>query len=306
MKGLNSLVQNAQNINWYPGHMYAGMKKMIGKLATVDCVIEVHDARLPTIGRNTEFKRHLGRIKPHILVLNKKDLADLSKWREVKRKLEENGDKNVILTNLSGSTFEDTGYTKLMTRAVELINESSRNNRMLADHFKIMIVGIPNVGKSSLVNRLRQYHLGLKGEPAKVGAMAGVTRHVDNRVRICARPPIYMIDTPGVLSPSETKDKHNSMRLALCSSINDDRLNPIVVASYLLDYLNFKEDYFYATVLGIFKPVKRIEDLYHLGTTPEAVAAGAYSCKLSNKDLDKFCWHFLKLFRTGVLGKVMF
>lgn len=313
MSKLSGALKSSQGVNWHPGHMYAGMKAMIGKLHTVDCVIEVHDARIPFTGRHTQLRKQLS-IKPRLLVLNKRDLADLSKWDSIKERLHREGDENVLLTDLTGSqfSFRDRGYNLILDDVVKAINNSDRYNRQLMDHFKIMIVGIPNVGKSTLINRLRQLHLGRKGEPAKCGPQAGVTRTVENIIKICSRPPIYTLDTPGVLEPGATRDFDDSMRLALCSTINDTVLDPEQVAKYLLDYLNENQNYSYQRSFDLEQPAKSLDDLFNAAvaleptkSTHSVISTGTRE-SIRVPDSMKICWKFIKEFRAGRYGRVMF
>lgn len=298
-------------VNWHPGHMYSGMQAIIGKLNTVDCVIEVHDARIPTIGRNRKFRRHLGAIKPRILVLNKSDLADLTHWRSVKQRLIDQGDEHVMLTDLSGSelTHDSKGYTNLMNKAVELIRQSDRYNRSLMPFFKIMIVGIPNVGKSTLINRLRQYHLGLKGEATRTGNEAGVTRSVENMVKICPRPLIYSIDTPGILQPSATRDMNQAMKLALCSTINDKAVNSYELAKFLLDHLHNENNFSYLRPFELDIPETNLDELCRsiaIKNYPNYQTKDGSGEATENVNVDKICRMLVKYFRKGLYGKVMF
>lgn len=286
---------------------------MIGKLNTVDGIVEVHDARLPFIGRNKEFRDHLGAIKPRVLVLNKSDLADLSRWDSIKNRLEREGEKNVVLTDLSGSDFgfNTRGYNTLIQTIVDAINHSERNNRQATERFKLMVVGIPNVGKSSLINRLRQLHVGFGGEPAKVGPSAGVTRRVEQMIRICSRPPIYSLDTPGVLQPSTVKNRAQSMQMALCSSINDTVLEPLELARYLLAYLNEQENYSYSNFFQMNQQsVTSIEEFVRAvivnNDMIDKIRTVNGNQVVELPDVDKICWRFIKAFRKGCFGKVMF
>lgn len=303
-------VKGNQAINWFPGHMYAGMQAMMGKLNTIDCVVEVHDARIPFTGRNQEFRRHLGLIKPRVLVLSKSDLADISRWNCIKKRLAQAGDENVVLCDLSGSTFSHStrGYDKLMENVVNLIHSSERYNRQTSNEYKIMIVGIPNVGKSTLINRLRQYHLGLKGEPAAAASFAGVTRHVMNRIKVCSRPSVYLIDTPGILEPGVTKNHQQAMRLALCSTINDRVLKVEPLAEYLLKLLNKSKNYTYKDLFGIDFAVDNLNDLINAASKHEDMRLQVKCYKtglmIDRPNGERICWKLVKDFRKGLFGRM--
>lgn len=308
----NQVAASKKTLNWYPGHMYSGMQAMVGKLRTVDCIIEVHDARIPFTGRNKEFKQQLGAIKPHVLVLNKCDLADLSRWNSVKERLQSCGDQNLMLCDLTGRvSLESRNFTQLLSKVIEAINRTDRYNRMDSKSFKLMVVGIPNCGKSTLINRLRQHHLGKGGEAVRTGASAGVTRHVEYMVKVSSRPPIYVLDTPGVLQPSATKGYDQAMQLALCASINDKVLNPVDLVSYLLRYLNEREDLFYSSFFGLENQAIPSTEilLKQMRETrrKEAMIKNPHTEPDVNKYNDEtLLWHFIKLFRLGNFGKIMF
>lgn len=313
---MSAVVKSATNmtkkvINWYPGHMFTGMKAMMGKLSSVDCIIEIHDARLPFTGRNTELKRSLGAIKPHILVLNKCDLADLSRWDEIEERLRHNGDTNVIRTSLTGNSFDhaNRGYDKLAQLVVDVVRKSDRYNREGSNQFKTMIVGIPNVGKSSIINRLRQIHLGVAGTPAIVGSQAGVTKHVMQTIKICSKPPIYVHDTPGILQPNTTKSYPRAMKLAMCSTISDKAVGIEDIARFTLQWLNNRNMHDYIHIMNLESPVENFE---------EFIVKSALSLKKIERVRDRFtgeekrlpdvksiCCLFVKSFRNGSFGKVM-
>lgn len=308
-----------KSVNWYPGHMYVGLQAMIGKLNTVDCVVEVHDARIPFTGRNTEFKKHLGLIKPHVLMLNKSDLADLSRWKEIEERLKRQGDENVLLTNLSGHdmTMAARGYNRLLEMVVDVINKSDRFNRTGTSHYKIMIAGVPNVGKSTLINRLRQWHLGRAGEATRVGPEAGVTRHVEHMIKICSRPPVYSLDTPGILQPNIGSKKESTMRLALCSNVVDKVLKPLDMAEYLLDYLNRTKNHVYLMYYEMIEPVyDMVEFARHYNERGARQWAEKHALvplevkqtltQYQVVEMELVCWKFIRDFRKGRLGPVMF
>lgn len=205
-------VISGDTLHWFPGHMGKGLKQMEQKLKDVDCVIEVHDARIPLSGRNPNFQLTVLGMKPHILVLNKKDLTYHGKKNLIKEKIiKEYGISNVIYTNCKDQKC--TGVKKVIPTAIDLINASERFNRAQETDFCIMVIGVPNVGKSSLINTLRNRHLH-KGSAAPVGAVAGITRSLQNRIKVSENPSIFLLDTPGILTPS-VQNMEAGLRLAL-------------------------------------------------------------------------------------------
>lgn len=185
-------------LRWFPGHMNKGLKQMQRKLKSVDCVIEVHDARIPFTGRNPIFTSTLTGAKPHILVLNKRDLAIPSIMPKIKDQLtSEQGVANVVFTNCKDQNCR--GLKTLKPLLVDIIKDSNRYNRSEELDYNVMIIGVPNVGKSSLINMLRSINMSVK-HALPVGAVAGVTRSLMMKMRINNDPKIFMFDTPGELT----------------------------------------------------------------------------------------------------------
>lgn len=207
---------NREIIRWYPGHMAKGEKLMQQKLKNVDCIIEVHDSRIPFSGRNTNLHYSLLSAKPNILVLNKKDLIPEELKGPIKYNLKQLPDfpsQSIFFTNCKEAQ-SCSGIKKIMPRAIQLIKDSERFNRSNEKENTIMVIGVPNTGKSSLINALRNKHLNKKGASA-VGAVAGITRSVLTRIKVCEDPPIYLLDTPGVLMP-HIREMEVGMKLAVC------------------------------------------------------------------------------------------
>uniref|UniRef100_A0A182UDV2 Mitochondrial GTPase 1 n=1 Tax=Anopheles melas TaxID=34690 RepID=A0A182UDV2_9DIPT len=293
-------------LNWFPGHMGKGMKQMQQKLKQIDCVIEVHDARIPLTGRNTEFKHTISGIKPHILVLNKSDLIEKHfEGKIIERLQQENQDTmHVLFTNCKNQSCR--GLRKLMPLAQTLINRSDRFNRSSQREFSIMIIGVPNVGKSSLINVLRNRHLNKKGA-SQVGAVAGVTRSVLNRIKICEDPAIYLLDTPGILEPN-IADTETGLRLALVSCLQDHLVGEELIADYLLFLLNKQRNFRYVEIMGLSEPTDSIAS---------ALVASAVHLKkmIRTKQLDGIsvlrpdvnmaAKLMLKSFRTGAFGNIL-
>ncbi|KAL1442552.1 hypothetical protein MTO96_030719 [Rhipicephalus appendiculatus] len=222
---------------WFPTHMYTGMKDMQRKLKSVDCVLELHDARVPLSGRNPHFLSMIAAIKPHILLLNKTDLADPNLKATVVQQLRDQGTQNILHIR---STEPSRNVDKIMPMVADLIRHSERYNRQEVFDFNIMVIGIPNVGKSSLINALRKMHLGKKGPATRVGATAGVTMRVLERIKISEDPQMYLLDTPGILS-----------------CMLDHLVGNVLMADYLLYWLNQQHNYSYVDYLGARWAVRR-------------------------------------------------
>ncbi|KAL3091731.1 hypothetical protein niasHS_005822 [Heterodera schachtii] len=185
----------------FPKHMGVQLKVMEGKLRTVDLVIEVHDARVALTGRNPSFGAKLYSVRPHILVFNKMDLINMKRYKEPIEEYYRNEQKitNICWTNCKNLTNK-AQFQTLMDKMLDLLRNEHRFNRTVKTEYQVMVVGIPNTGKSSLINALRNVNLDF-GKAVKEGARPGVTIRVQNRVRILDRPPTYLMDTPGVLNP---------------------------------------------------------------------------------------------------------
>ncbi|KAK0400623.1 hypothetical protein QR680_015353 [Steinernema hermaphroditum] len=234
---------------WFPMHMGVQLKKMEGKLRSVDLIVEVHDARIPLSGRNPEFYQKLYAVRPHILVMNKMDLIDMKKYKEpVEDYYRSRGVNHILWTDCKrrlGRSLRD-----LQAIMLECLRGDHRFNRAVKTEYQVMVVGIPNVGKSSLINSLRSNNLGIKHSAVNEGARPGVTVRMQNRVRILDRPPIYVLDTPGVLNPY-ARNTEETMKLALCDLILESATKPYYVADYLLYWLNKMGDTTYIDLLKI-------------------------------------------------------
>ncbi|XP_021564993.1 mitochondrial ribosome-associated GTPase 1 isoform X2 [Carlito syrichta] len=139
---------------WFPGHMAKGLKKMQSSLKLVDCIIEVHDARIPLSGRNPLFQETLG-LKPHLLILNKMDLADLTEQQKIMQRLEGQGLKNVIFTNC----VKDENVKQIVPVVTELIGSSYRYHRgEVCERPLMFLLDTPGV----LAPRIESVETGLK------------------------------------------------------------------------------------------------------------------------------------------------
>lgn len=183
------------------------------------------------------------------MVLNKIDLLGTKHQRGIVKQLREQQPelRNILFTNCKDQ--RNTGVLDILPLATKLVAESSRFNRAQSAEHNIMIIGVPNVGKSSIINVLRNVHL-KKRSAARVGAEAGVTRAVGERIKIQEQPLVYMIDTPGILQPSVTDDEMG-MKLALVGCVPDHIVGEDLIADYLLFWLNKHKRYEYVEKLGL-------------------------------------------------------
>ncbi|XP_076307969.1 mitochondrial GTPase 1-like isoform X2 [Tachypleus tridentatus] len=297
-------VANKDLSKWFPGHMYKGMKQMQQKLKMVDCILEVHDARIPFSGRNPNFYHLLTAVKPHILVLNKVDLADVTSQKQIEQSLKQQGINQIIFTNCKDQ--KDRGLKKVLPTVTDLVTNSERYNRTESKEFHLMAIGVPNVGKSSLINMLRNLHL-KKGKASRVGALAGITRSVLERIKISEDPPIYLLDTPGILAPN-IKNVEVGLRLALCATVRDHLIGEDLIADYLLYWLNKHQNFSYVQYLGIEEPSDDIrlvllKTALNLGKTVKVLSSEGSWVQMPN--LQAASSHFIKGFRQGKFGRVL-
>ncbi|MBR4509302.1 MAG: ribosome biogenesis GTPase YlqF [Ruminococcus sp.] len=214
-----------KTIQWFPGHMAKTRRAIAANLKLVDAVVELIDARTPMSSRNPEIDSLTAK-KPRIVLLNKCDLADAnatSAWV--------NYFKNENVTALAVDCKSGKGLNTLMptlkaTVLKELMDKRERSG-MVGAPIRLMILGIPNVGKSSLINRLAG------GKRAKVEDRPGVTR---TKQWVKLQDNTELLDMPGVLWP-KFEDQSAAVRLAFTGAISDDILDIETLAMKLLSFL---------------------------------------------------------------------
>lgn len=214
-----------QNIQWFPGHMTKTRRMIAANLSLVDAVVEILDARIPRSSRNPEMDRMVG-TKPRLLLLNKADMADpaaTSRWIQAYRK-----ENRVTLAVDCRSGKGISGFAPAVRQQLlrELL-EKRQAHGMSGAPIRLMVVGIPNVGKSSFINRMAQ------SKRAKVEDRPGVTR-TKQWVKIGNQ--MELLDMPGVLWP-KFEDQTVARRLAFTGAINDDIMDLEALAGLLLCYL---------------------------------------------------------------------
>lgn len=215
----------AVDIQWFPGHMAKTRRLMKANLPLVDVVVEITDARVPASSRNPEMKNLVGG-KPRVVVLNKCDMADEALTAEWIEYYHANGVKAIAMDCRSGK-----GLNKLVPTVKEVMKkelEKRAAKGMEGKPIRIMVVGIPNVGKSSFINRVAG------GKRTKVEDRPGVTR---GKQWVTLEKGIDLLDMPGVLWP-KFDDKTVGEHLAFTGAIKDDILDTELLAMRLADLLN--------------------------------------------------------------------
>lgn len=286
------------NINWYPGHMAKTKRQIIEDLKLIDVVIELLDARIPIASQNPDLKEIVGN-KKKIIVLNKCDLSDERENKKWVTYFEKEGVKAVLTDANSGYGIQE------VTRQIENIMKEDLEKEALKGRIgrpiRVMILGIPNVGKSSFINRVS------KKTSAGVGNKPGVTRQ---KQWIRLQNNIELLDTPGVLWP-KFDNEEVALNLSYIGTIKDEILDKTEIAFFLLKFLlqNYKTNLLERYKLqeieiqnimeNIQNPNEQImEVLYLIGKKRGAIISGG------NVDEEKVSNILLDDFRTGKLGRI--
>ena len=271
------------HIHWYPGHIAKAEKKLKEQLSLVDAVIEVLDARLPLSSCYEDITRLLGQ-KPRLILLNKADLTIKSELNKFIKHLEELTGFPVIPTDAKNS--KDLKH--IVSKAVELSEpriQSIMAKGLLRRPARVMVVGMPNVGKSSIINKLT------RSSKTKIGAKAGVTRQ-QQWVRI--NPQLELLDTPGII-PMKQEDQDRAKKLAFVNSISENAYSNEMVAQELLDMLNESQ-------------AKTFREYYKLSEDKELTLDNIsiernWLLTGGSTDRERTAVYILRDFREGKIGK---
>ena len=286
------------NINWYPGHMAKTKRQIIEDLKLIDIVVEILDARIPISSRNPDIEQYI-KNKDKLVILNKYDLAD-----EKQNKLWINYFKNMNIEAVLVNSNTGEGINNAIKKIEEIyeVNSHKYNNKgRIGKSVRVMIIGIPNVGKSSFINRIT------KRNSAQVGNRPGVTRQ-KQWVRI--NKNIELLDTPGVLWP-KFENEEVALNLAFTGTIKDDVLETIEIGFNLLKVLvNKYRDMLVARYkideqeiqsilkLDIEETEKILEVMNLIGKKRGVLKSGG------EIDLEKTAKIILDDYRSGKIGKI--
>lgn len=264
-------------IQWFPGHMHKAGKEIKNRLPDVDIVIEILDARIPHSSQNPLLREFVD-LKPSIKVLNKADLADEKMVNQWQKHLEINAN----IKTLSLTTKEPDSIKKILDLCRKMITNKDDHQFIIA-----MIMGIPNVGKSTIINILANRIV------AKTGNEPAVTK---GQQRIKISDDIVFFDTPGMLWP-RIQHQNWALRLAITGAIKETAMSHEDIAFYLIEYLKMNHP----------EALKKRYQLEDLGedeyTTLELIGAKRGCLKSRNVlDMHKVSSILVHDFRSGALG----
>ena len=292
-------MENSTNINWYPGHMAKTKKQIIEDLKLIDIVVEVIDARIPKSSRNPDLASWT-KDKKKIIVLNKYDLADEVENKKWINYFQKQGISVVLTNSVTGDGINNVikEITKVGAEDKEIFAGKGRTGKSI----RVMVTGIPNVGKSSFINRIT------KKTSAGVGNKPGFTKQ---KQWIRVNEGIDLMDTPGILWP-KLEPEEVAINLAITGTIKDDILQRTEIAYYLLKYLlennknNLIERYNISSeqIDEIMNNENQMENenimevLYLIGKKRGALVSGG------QVDEEKVSNLLLEEFRSGKLGRI--
>lgn len=273
------------HFQWYPGHMSKARRQMQEDVALIDVVIELVDARIPYSSKNPDIDR-IAKNKSRIILMNKYDLADPSvsdQWRAYYES------KGWFVTNVNSKAGSGVkNVHEVIQRACKEKMERDRARGIMNRPIRAMIVGIPNVGKSTFINSF------VGKASAKTGNKPGVTK---GKQWIRLNKDVELLDTPGILWP-KFEDQRIGMRIAFIGSINDDILVPTDLAYELSKYL-------LKAYPGVLAKKYEIEEDEDVVITLEHIAKKR-GCLLKGGefDLNKAAVFILDDYRNGKIGRI--
>ena len=270
-------------IHWYPGHIAKAEKKLKEQINLIDVIIEVLDARIPLSSMYPDISKLINN-KPRLILLNKADLSDGEETLKWIKKIKEISKAPVIATSAS----DNKDLSKILNKITELGQPkiiALVKKGMLPRAVRVMVVGMPNVGKSSIINKL------IKKAKTKTGAKAGVTRE-QQWVRI--NPKIDLLDTPGII-PLKQEDQNRAYKLAFVDSIGEHAYDVEMVCQMFIDTVNK----IYPDLIKNYYNIENEEaTLENIALKRNWIVQGAKA------DTKRCAQNILNDFRTGRLGKL--
>lgn len=272
------------NINWFPGHIAKAINELKAKLNLVDVVVELKDARVPLSSSYSELNRIIGS-KPRLVILNKADLADIFMVKKFVDYFKNNLNTNVLTTSSHNHSDVKAIVQAILNLAKPQIDKLVTRG-LNPRPARVMIIGMPNVGKSSFINKL------VKKAKTKTGAKAGVTRQL-SWVRI--NPKLDLLDTPGII-PVKLTNQLDAVKLASVNGISENAYSHEFVASELLKILFYK---YPNELLNFYKLPDDVT-----GVELEMIAKSRnLLMKNANPNIERAAFMVLNDFRNAKIGK---
>lgn len=276
------------NIQWYPGHMTKTRRQIEADLKLVDAVCEIVDARIPASSRNPDIDAICGS-KPRVIVLNRVDLADPDATKKWLAYYKSNG-----FASLATDCKSKKGIADFVPTVRSVLKEKIQRNEAKGMHkaLKIMIVGIPNVGKSTFINQIS----GRKG--AKAENRPGVTR---GKQWVTVDSSLLLLDTPGILWP-KFEDPEVGMKLAYTGAVKENVIDTEELACHLMEL--FRK--YYPHILVERYKVEPKEDMPGYMLMEEAGRKRGYLLARGEINTERMAKVLLDEYRAGKLGRLTF
>lgn len=276
------MVKNSKgaSINWFPGHMAKASRELEESLKLVDMIIEIRDARMPFASFNESFKKIYSN-KKRLIIFNK---ADQLNSIDIKKIEDYFKDENILLIDARDKSIKSVVVKKINEICKDKVERNLRRG-IKNTEIRSMVIGIPNVGKSTFINTISSR------KSLKVENKPGVTRNLQ---WVMVDKTIKLLDTPGILPP-KLNSEDDAILLSLLGSIKDDILDPIKTATYALEYINNID-------FNILK------DRYNIETFDnplEEIAKSKNILQNNDYDLDKTAIFVINDVRNGKLGKIL-
>lgn len=274
------------NINWYPGHMKKTKESIQKNLKMVDVVFELIDARIPYSSQNPVIESIVGD-KPRVIILNKSDLADSRSNKIWQDHFAEKDIPSILVDSLSGKGLDN--LIKLSLDITEEKRIAFENRGVISRPTRAMIIGIPNVGKSTLINSLS----GRKG--TKTGNRPGITK---SNQWIKTRGLLELLDTPGILWP-KFEDQQVGLNLAFTGAIKDEILDTETLALRLVERLLLNFPHLLSKRYGIeIKEDDGLKIMIEIAKKRGCIIRGG------QVDYTKVSSIILDEFRKGIIGNI--